>query len=113
MLNFDDAAIEEALRSVRATNSVPKYLSIQKRCREVNVSTDPAFRMEFNGFYRVSRRTSSWYDAFYAYFERAKGQPQAPVFDEVLFNLRETTGRIRLRRLRDLVSHALAFYLGG
>lgn len=75
-------------------NAIPgieKYLAIMDRFDQVDVSTDPDFQRAYNGFYRVQRRTPSWYESYYGLMEQSKGLQ--PTFDDVLDQLHEATGR--------------------
>ena len=68
-----------------------KYLRIQARFATLtSVSADAAFRKQFNGFYRIGRKSPEWYDEFYGLFNRVRGTDA--VFSDVLDELKLRTG---------------------
>lgn len=76
---------------INAKPGIQKYLILMDQLETVNVSTDVPFQRAYNGFYRVQRRTSSWYTAYYSLMEHLKGS--TPTFDGVLDLMYEATGR--------------------
>ena len=68
-----------------------KYAKIMKRATTVDVSCDPEFQREFNGFYRV-RRNAEWRKSYYQLFERAKKESYS--FGDVVGSLYVYTGSI-------------------
>lgn len=62
-INLTQNQINLALPKV--TIGLKKYLSIQNKISSKPFD-NPEFRKEFNGFYRIQRRSSEWYDAFYS-----------------------------------------------
>lgn len=51
---------------------IEKYKYLRKRLYEVNVFEDKDFRRVFNNFFRMGRRTATYYDDYYHYFEKHK-----------------------------------------
>jgi hypothetical protein len=75
----------------KAKPGLQKYLALMDQVEKVNVSTDVAFQRAYNGFYRVQRRTASWYSTYYNLMEELKGSK--PTFGNVLDRVYEVTGR--------------------
>jgi hypothetical protein len=91
--------IDEALERVPA--GLGKYLWLQERVWNCDVSTAQDFQTRFNGFYRV-RRNEAWRVQFYALMETAKTK-DAP-FPEILGALHDATGRVEASFASKLVA---------
>lgn len=72
---------------------LPTYLNIMDTLLKTDVSTDRDFQRMFNGYYRVQRRSSSFYTAFYRFLEDHK-QDQNLTYSSVLQEIHSATGRI-------------------
>jgi hypothetical protein len=75
----------------KAKPGVQKYLALMDRLNTVDVARDPTFQRAYNGFYRVQRRTSDWYTAYYRFMEKSKALP--PSFSQALDYIHQATGR--------------------
>lgn len=96
----DPSRIPEALKQLRETGAVTKYLWIQSHVEP----NDQAFRKAFNAFYRVRQRPPSWYEAFYAGFEAWKHNRQELTFSAVLADVQHRTQRFEASFSSKLVS---------
>lgn len=76
---------------IKAQPGIQKYLALMDQVKTVDVSTDAVFQRAYNGFYRVQRRKSSWYDTYYNLMEQLKGSK--PTFGDILDRLYEATER--------------------
>ena len=87
--------IELAIQKLRERRAVEKYTAIMTRFRdrELDVSQDQDFRTSFNGFYRVQRRNSAWYDTYFSLMQRWRQRRCKPSFDEVLDCLFKSANR--------------------
>jgi len=75
----------------KAKFGIPRYLWLMDRLNTVDVSNDADFQRTYNGFYRVQRRRSDWYDAYYKYLEQSKTLPTS--FSQALDHIYQATGR--------------------
>jgi hypothetical protein len=69
-----------------------KYESIMERFHAVNISHDEDFQRTFNGFYRVRRRKSEFYQALYIFLESHKNKNVT--FRKVLIYFFEKFGKL-------------------
>lgn len=81
--------IRAAIESAR--KGIAKYAQLMSILPTCNVASDPDFQRQYNGFYRVQRRTQDWYKSYYALMERSKAA--VPTFDHVLDEIHQATGR--------------------
>jgi hypothetical protein len=88
-MDLTESQIETALE--RVAPGLEKYLWIQSRVHECNVTRNADFQRRFNGFYRI-RRGEEWRQKFYALFEASKRE--TATFAAVLQALHDDLGRI-------------------
>lgn len=69
-----------------------KYQDIMAMLNIVNVSLDKDFQKMYNGFYRVRQRKPEFYEVYYSYMEKLKGNSVS--FEEVIKHLYNELGRI-------------------
>lgn len=81
-----------AERMVAKALNLDAYCWIMDRVRQTDVSQDADFQRIYDYFYRV-RRNETWRDAYFTYFEQAKGIPEL-TFETVLTELFLLTGQI-------------------
>ncbi len=75
----------------RARKGMGQYLEIMAMLRCVDVSKDKMFQRRFNHFYRMRQRSREWYEEYYSFMERRKGNP--PRFEESLDYFHAKLGR--------------------
>ena len=68
-----------------------KYKLIMDPVRKVDVSSDPDFQRNHNGFYRI-RRNAEWRAAYYKLFEEIKNS--SPTFETIIRTLYRETGNV-------------------
>lgn len=86
---MEEWQIEDAIN--RAKPGIAQYVKIMALLPSVNVAGDREFQRIFNGFYRVMRRSSDWYETYYSFMER--GKQAKPTFDETLDHFWSALGR--------------------
>ncbi len=69
-----------------------KYQDIMTVFNNVNVSLDKDFQRMYNGFYKVRQRKPEFYEVYYAYMEKIKGNSVS--FEDVIRHLYTELGRI-------------------
>jgi hypothetical protein len=89
MISLTAQEIDAALNKV--ARDLGRYICIQSRFRQCDVSTDLVFQTAFNGFYRVRQRSADWYKYYYTLFETAKASEIT--FDQALSELLRLTKR--------------------
>lgn len=82
-------AVREVLPEVE--DGLPKYLAIQQRFGEVDVSQDNDFQSRFKAFYRV-RRNPTWQQPYFEIMQEMKQRGQNVSFAEVLDRIHDDTG---------------------
>lgn len=98
-VSLNEEAIDVAVSKIGP--GLSKYLWLQERLPEVDVSQDRTFQRRFNGFYRV-RRGTEWQRVFYQIMEQSK--PDGTSFEGALASLREATGRMEASFASKLVA---------
>lgn len=91
-LNLNEEQIRLALPKVKL--GLSKYLAIQSHFKALTdgpLGENAEFMKRFNGFYRVSRMSPQWYDAFYKVFDNSR--KSTPSFFELLTSLYAVTNR--------------------
>lgn len=77
----------------RVRKQLEKYDSLLKNLRKTNVSTDCVYQTQYNGFYRMGRRTTAWYAPYFALLQREKNNPNID-FSTVIQELYDLTNRV-------------------
>ena len=99
MVSLTPNTIESALP--RIARGLQKYMAIQERVLQTDVSQDRAFQRLYNGFYRV-RRNVAWQQV---YFERMEAEKTHPTeFSGVLTALWDRLGRVEASFASKLVA---------
>lgn len=86
------ADVKKLFSAPNKKRGVEKYAFIAKSFKDTNVETDKNFQKKFNGFYVVRQRNADWYKAYYSLMEN--GKKQIPTFEEALWVVYKTTGRV-------------------
>ena len=89
MINIDAKKVIET--RIAESMGFDKYKQIMEMVRKTDVSSDPDFQRNFNGFYRV-RRNVEWRKVYYDLFESVKGSN--PSFEYIIRTMYEATGNI-------------------
>lgn len=92
MEHFVIAPERLAERMVAKALNLEAYQFIMDQVRKVDVSKDADFQRVYDHFYRV-RRNENWRNAYFTYFEQAKGIPEL-TFEAVLTELFLLTGQV-------------------
>ena len=87
---FETEKVKIALPKIET--GLRKYQDIMTMLNKVNVSLDKDFQRMYNGFYRVRQRKPEFYEVYYAYMEKIKGNSVS--FEDVIRHLYTELGRI-------------------
>jgi hypothetical protein len=89
MIKLSQKEIEKALLKIEV--GLDKYLWLQNKVWETDVSKDREFQKKFNGFYRV-RRNIDWQKDFFNIFEDSKYKKDD--FEKIITKLQNKTNKI-------------------
>jgi hypothetical protein len=92
-MDYDMDDVRHALKGLKDTNSVAKYLRVQEAFEHTDVSQDRAFQRKYKGFYRV-RRDQDWCDDYFRHLEDGKGKRETISFSSILSHLHQATDYI-------------------
>lgn len=73
---------------------IDKYQYLRQKLMQTDVEIDREYQRRFNGFFRMSRRTETFYSDFYEYLEQHKTVGIS--FADVLTYLYEKQGRLEM-----------------
>jgi len=88
MINITTEQIDYSL--LRIEDGLNKYLSLQNRLNDIDVSNNRDFQKQFNHFYRV-RRNSNWQSQFCKILQTEKNNEI--LFIDILREIHKNTGR--------------------
>lgn len=91
-------------KTEKIRRGITKYQFLRQRLYEVDVSSDLEFQRIFNGFFRMGRRTETYYRDFYCYLEQHKNTCIS--FSEVLTYLYNRHHRLEMSFASKLVAIA-------
>jgi hypothetical protein len=91
---FTEIQVSTAIENAKP--GINKYLGIMKLLDDstVNVETSPEFRKAFNGFYKVRRYSTDWYNQYYGLMQSYRSKGIQPGFDQVLDEMYQLTGNL-------------------
>lgn len=81
---------------------IKKYQFLRQRLFETNVSEDRDFQRAFNGFFRMGRRTETYYNDYYSYLQQHK--ESGIDFAKALTYLYERHGRLEMSFVSKMVA---------
>ncbi len=68
-----------------------KYVEIMDCFQKVDVSKDKEFQRLYNHFYRVRQRKPEFYQMYYSYMEKMKGDSDTISFEDIFYYIQKET----------------------
>ena len=89
-------------KTEKIRSGIEKYQFLRKRLFETDVAVDRDFQRAFNGFFRMGRRTETYYNDYYCYLQQHK--MSGINFAEALTFLYERHGRLEMSFVSKMVA---------
>lgn len=74
-------------------NGLKKYVDIMEYLHKTDVSTDREFQKMYNHFYRMRQRKPEFYQTYFDYMEKMKGNADTLTFEDVFYYIKNKTNR--------------------